>query len=318
MEHLKEIAEQIANGLSNCGFNDPSDSSGYYIIKKFEDGTSRGVYVHKSNEGGYPHYVIYCSYEDDEHDFEYTDDLTQRSLLDKLVEFYKEDAEDEEEKTHMTNAEKYKTPRERHAAFIKFCEANNGDDGCDNCPLFSKTTGIANAGIYCDFLWLDLEADDDTPTSSELIKNLTERVNALYPKFAHSNELSFNKDDIKFIISLRDEIKDVWDKQDEESQKTNDEPKSVTSKPMYKPSRSDRPDKADKHVWLESELEDMKYKLDLICNSQSSCFECGLHVNNPNGLTSCAVVKLSSWIDDYISKIKDSKKDQNKQKDKKD
>jgi hypothetical protein len=310
MEHLKEKARKIVNYLRTCGFNDPTDNSGYYVIDKFEDGTARAIDVYKSTFDGTSHYVINCYYEDGSQDFKYTDDLSQEQLLDKLEEFYNSR---KTIGTHMTNAEKYKTPRERHAAFIKFCEANKDGDSCKNCPLYSKTTGIANAGIYCDFLWLDLEADNDTPTSSELIKNLTERVNALYPKFAHSNELSFDKDDIKFIIGLRDEIKDVWTKQDEESQKIDGEPTSKTSKPsrpMYKPSRSDRPDKPDKHVWLESELQDMKDKLDLICNSQSSCFECGLHVNNPNGLTSCAVVKLSSWIDDYISNIKDSKKEQ--------
>lgn len=324
--HLKDIAHYIVEYLRGCGFNDITDSSGYYDIKEFADGTSRAVDVYKSNFSGVSHYVICCSYEDDSHDFKYTDDLSEGQLLNKLEEFYKEGEEDEENKedkkgeTRMTNAEKYKTPRERHAAFIKFCEANNDGDSCKNCPLYSKTTGIANAGIYCDFLWLDLEADNDTPTSSELIKNLTERVNALYPKFAHSNELSFDKDDIKFIIGLRDEIKDVWAKQDEEDEKDNESQKidgkskskpSIPPRPMYKPSRSDRPDKPDKHVWLESELQDMKDKLDLICNSQSSCFECELRVNNTNNLTTCAVVKLSAWIDDYISNIKDSKNNQN-------
>lgn len=327
MEHLKEIARRIASYLYTCRVGDPTDNSGYYTVKEFLNGTSRKVDVYKSDFGGIPHYAIECCYENGYRNTRYTGNLSQEQLLDELEEFYKEDYKKEEAKgakedkkgeTHMTNAEKYKTARERHAAFIKFCEANNDGDSCKNCPLYSKTTGIANAGIYCDFLWLDLEAEEDTPTSSELIKSLTESVNALYPKFAHSNELQFDKDDIKFIIGLRDEIKDVWAKQDEEDEKDNESQKidgkskpAKPSRPMYKPNRSDRPDKPDKHVWLESELQDMKDKLDLICNSQSSCFECGLRVNNPNSLTSCAVVKLSSWIDDYISNIKDSKNNQN-------
>ena len=89
MEHLKDIARYIAEDLMNCGFDDVTDSSGYYIIREFADGTDRAVDVYKSTVGGNPHYVIYCSYEDEDFDYMYTDDLYTDQLADKLEEFYK-------------------------------------------------------------------------------------------------------------------------------------------------------------------------------------------------------------------------------------
>lgn len=88
MEKLRVIAECIVGALNYCGFNDVTDSSGYYVIKEFADGTDRAVDVYKSNEDGNPHYVIYCSYEDEDADFMYTDDLSAEQLESKLEEFY--------------------------------------------------------------------------------------------------------------------------------------------------------------------------------------------------------------------------------------
>lgn len=88
MENLKDIARYIAEDLMKCGFDDVTDSSGYYIIKEFADGTDRAVDVHKSSYGGKFHYVIYCSYEDEDFDYKYTDDLSIEQLTSKLEEFY--------------------------------------------------------------------------------------------------------------------------------------------------------------------------------------------------------------------------------------
>lgn len=88
MENIKDIAQYIAEDLEHCGFDDVTDSSGYYIIKEFADGTDRAVDVYKSTDGGNPHYVIYCSYEDEYFDYKYTDDLSVEQLVNKLEEFY--------------------------------------------------------------------------------------------------------------------------------------------------------------------------------------------------------------------------------------
>lgn len=88
MENIKDIARYIVEDLEFCRFNDITDSSGYYIIKEFADGTDRAVDVYKANSWGYPHYVIYCSYEDGDFDFKYTDDLSVEQLASKLEEFY--------------------------------------------------------------------------------------------------------------------------------------------------------------------------------------------------------------------------------------
>lgn len=88
MEKLKLIARYIAETLDDCGFDDVTDSSGYYIIKEFADGTDRAVDVYKSTVGGNPHYVIYCSYEDEDFDYRYTDDLSVEQLEKQLEEFY--------------------------------------------------------------------------------------------------------------------------------------------------------------------------------------------------------------------------------------
>ena len=88
MENLKLIADCIVEDLKHCGFNDVTDSSGYYIIREFEDGTDRAVDVYKSNNDGKSHYVIYCSYEDEDFDYKYTEDLSVEQLVNKLEEFY--------------------------------------------------------------------------------------------------------------------------------------------------------------------------------------------------------------------------------------
>lgn len=88
MVNFRATAECIAEYLEHCGFNDISDCSGFYIIKEFADGTDRAVDVYKSDNWGYPHYVIYCSYEDENYDFMYTDDLSVEQLESKLIEFY--------------------------------------------------------------------------------------------------------------------------------------------------------------------------------------------------------------------------------------
>lgn len=88
MDKLKLIAKCIVETLDDCSFDDVTDSSGYYIIKEFADGTDRAVDVYKSTVGGNPHYVIYCSYEDEGFDYRYTDDLSVDQLVGKLEEFY--------------------------------------------------------------------------------------------------------------------------------------------------------------------------------------------------------------------------------------
>ena len=88
MKHLKDVARYIVEDLMNCGFDDVTDSSGYYIIKEFADGTDRAVDVYKSTLGGNQHYVVYCSYEDEDFDYKYTDDLSVEQLESVLKEFY--------------------------------------------------------------------------------------------------------------------------------------------------------------------------------------------------------------------------------------
>lgn len=87
-EKLQETARCIVSVLENCAFDDVTDSSGYYVIREFDDDADRAVDVCKSIDGGTPHYVIYCSYEDDDHDYLYTDDLSVEQLARKLAEFY--------------------------------------------------------------------------------------------------------------------------------------------------------------------------------------------------------------------------------------
>lgn len=90
MDKTRIISECIVGALNDCGFDDVTDSSGYYIIKEFADGTDRAVDVYKSNNDGNPHYVIYCSYEDDDFDYRYTKDLSVEQLENQLEEFYNE------------------------------------------------------------------------------------------------------------------------------------------------------------------------------------------------------------------------------------
>lgn len=88
MEKIRVIAECIVGALKDCSFDDVTDSSGYHIIKEFADGTDRAVDVYKSTADGNPHYVIYCSYEDEDFDYRYTNDLSVEQLENELEEFY--------------------------------------------------------------------------------------------------------------------------------------------------------------------------------------------------------------------------------------
>ena len=88
MEMLKETAHAIVEILDSCRFDDVTDSSGYFVIKEFDEEVDRAVDVYKSTNGDKPHYAIYKSYEDDDSDWEFTEDLSEQQLLDKLIEFY--------------------------------------------------------------------------------------------------------------------------------------------------------------------------------------------------------------------------------------
>lgn len=64
----------------------------------------------------------------------------------------------------MTNAEKYKTAKEREEAFVIFCDAKKWE--CVTCPL--------GGGKDCKFAWLDLEAEEEQMTTSEVADILEE------------------------------------------------------------------------------------------------------------------------------------------------
>lgn len=86
--NMEELSKDIAAQLESCGFDDITDSSGYFVIREFSDGTDRCVDVHKSTDDGKSHYVVYCSYEDESFDYKYTDDLTVEALEKVLDEVY--------------------------------------------------------------------------------------------------------------------------------------------------------------------------------------------------------------------------------------
>ena len=77
---LAVTASVIVDTLECLGFNDCTNSSGYYVIKRFEDDSEYCVDVYKSNLDGYDHYVVYCSYDDDTSVYAYTEDLSAESL----------------------------------------------------------------------------------------------------------------------------------------------------------------------------------------------------------------------------------------------
>lgn len=89
--NIKDTAHTIVDVLELCEIDNITDSSGYYIIKEFDDGTDRAVDVYKSTGNGTekPHYAIYVSYEDDNFDWEYTESLSVDELEKKLEELSK-------------------------------------------------------------------------------------------------------------------------------------------------------------------------------------------------------------------------------------
>lgn len=88
---IKATAQEIVDILELCEFNDITDSSGYYVIREFEDGTECCVDVSKSTGDGTenPHYTIYVAYEDEDFDWVYTNSLSVDELEKKLDELSK-------------------------------------------------------------------------------------------------------------------------------------------------------------------------------------------------------------------------------------
>lgn len=76
------LAEVIAKVLENREFDDVTSNSGYFLLKQLNDNCGLYVDVYKSTSDGEeePHYVIYCSDDNENTDYHYTKDLTVISL----------------------------------------------------------------------------------------------------------------------------------------------------------------------------------------------------------------------------------------------
>lgn len=104
--NLKEIAQEIVEYLEHCSFNNVTDSSGYYTIKEIPDNDyGRAVDVHKSDGEGTenPHYVVYCSFENEDFSYEYTKDLSVDGLYVVLQELYDYNVNEQEEENMKNN-----------------------------------------------------------------------------------------------------------------------------------------------------------------------------------------------------------------------
>jgi hypothetical protein len=89
MTDLREVAESIVGELKNAGYNNVQDSSGYYTIKELEDcDFNRVVDLSKTKEDGREYYAVFCSYENEDSDWKFTNDLSVDSLLEVLQEVY--------------------------------------------------------------------------------------------------------------------------------------------------------------------------------------------------------------------------------------
>ena len=75
MKNIKNTAKLIHEILKVCDFDNVTDSSGFFTIRKFKNGTERFVDVYKSTNNGDPHYVIYCRYEDEDIDYKHTNTI---------------------------------------------------------------------------------------------------------------------------------------------------------------------------------------------------------------------------------------------------
>lgn len=68
----------------------------------------------------------------------------------------------------MTNAEKFKTAKERGTAFTSYCKRFWQ---CELCPVYRKSSDEVN---YCILDWLDLEAEEEPLSASEVANILAE------------------------------------------------------------------------------------------------------------------------------------------------
>lgn len=68
----------------------------------------------------------------------------------------------------MTNGDKYKSAKERGAAFMLFCQKFMR---CEECPAFRLSSAENN---YCRFDWLEIEAEEEKMTAEEVANILAE------------------------------------------------------------------------------------------------------------------------------------------------
>jgi hypothetical protein len=85
---VADTAEEIVETLKLCGVDNVTDTSGYFVIKEFPDGSTRAVDAFKAGEDGNIYYVVYCSYEDGTSEWKQTQSLSIEELKEVIKEFY--------------------------------------------------------------------------------------------------------------------------------------------------------------------------------------------------------------------------------------
>lgn len=108
LEDMNSIAHNISEFLKYAHFDDITDSSGYFAVKVFPDGSFRAVDVHKSTGNGIPHYSIFCLYEDGQSDWKYTVTLSAEELAEVLKEVYTDDTGMEPDEENPNTEDWYK------------------------------------------------------------------------------------------------------------------------------------------------------------------------------------------------------------------
>ena len=114
----------------------------------------------------------------------------------------------------MKNKDKYTTIKERDEAFANFCNVRSI---CDDCPV--RTLSIKQCGrVSCGFAWLELEAEK---SSKEMIEKLADIINT--ELYGSNIDRHLFDEEVQAIIKRRAEIKAIWAKQDEETEKAEED-----------------------------------------------------------------------------------------------
>lgn len=182
LEDMNSIAHNISEFLKYAHFDDITDSSGYFAVKVFPDGSFRAVDVHKSTGNGIPHYSIFCLYEDGQSDWKYTVTLSAEELAEVLKEVYTDDTGMEPDEENA--------PIEIGKQYVFFYRSDDGDaellipyNGTICTVKYNDTLGKPESIIHGGLYEVEFADGSESGVYGEELTHIADCIKSKYKNF---------------------------------------------------------------------------------------------------------------------------------------